>query len=195
MSGINAVAGKVVYVTPGVFTDGGGWEIVVVNGKLEVKPVPPWDGWPILWSAVMLADGLERFATITEKAQLKPQLVAAKKAIVTAYAVEFKNMTNKLVPQAGKVPDKDLCFIYLNRFGFDGSLTGITAGGQIVHTSGWTPEFLVPFIGALEQLAEVTNKIELKPQLKTVANAILEAYKLELMHVFEQKRMEEFANV
>jgi hypothetical protein len=194
MSGINATAGKVVYVTPGVFTDGGGWEIVVVNGKLEIKPVPPWDGWPILWSAVLLADGLERFAAITDKTQLKPQLFSAKKAIVTAYAAEIKNMTTKLVPQ-GKFPDKDLCFIYLNRFGFDGSLTGITAGGQIVHTSGWTPEFLVPFIGALDQLAEITNKKELKPELKMVAKAILEAYKPELTHVFEQKRMEEFANV
>lgn len=197
MSSIKSANERIVYVTPGVFADGGGWELVIINGKLVVKPIPHWDGDPILWSSILLANSLQNLATVTEKAQLKPQLVSVEKAILAEYAGEIKSMMGKAgkVVQFPKPPDKELRYIYLQLFGCDGGGWGILPGGEIVKIPGWTPQLLIPLIGGLEQLAEVTTKKDLKPQLKAVAKGIIDAYAPELTRFAEQKRVEEFAHV
>jgi len=194
MPDIKSPRERVAYVTPGVFVDAGGWEIIMVNGKLVVKRIPPWDGDPIVWSSILIAAGLQRLAAITEKPKLEPQLVLVANAILSEYSTEIKNMIHKINPHIDLSRVPKLGYVYLKLFGCDGGGIGILAGGQIVKIPGWTPELLVPLVGSLEHLAEVTEKNALKTQLKTLAKSITEAYIPELTQLAGQEQMAEFAH-
>lgn len=193
MSSIKTENGRVAYVTPGVFVDAGGWEIVMVNGKLIVKPIPPWDGYPILWSSILIAASLQRLATFTEKAELEPQLLKVADAILSEYSAEIKNMAHRLNPHIDFKNVPELRYVWLKMLGSDGGGIGFI-GGHIVRIPGWNPELLIPLVGSLEHLAEVTDKKELKPRLKALAKVILDAYTPELKRVVEQQKVEELVH-
>jgi len=194
MPSMKAANGSVLYVTPGVFVDGGGWEIVVVNGKLVIKPVPPWDDYPILWSSILITASLQRLAATTEKSELKTQITSAADAIATAYKADIKGLAEK-----AKRINKDLEVIYITFYGCgDASNTYITMSGQIGHSPGFTPlepYSMVSLVGGLHQLAKVTDKKGLAPKLHAAAEAILVGYEHELTRLTEHARVEELAHV
>ena len=193
MASSTAANSRVAYVTPGVFVDGGGWEIVIVNGKLEVKPIPPWDGYPILWSALLIASSLQKLATLTDKPDLEPQLLKLSDAILSAYGSDTDQMLHKLNPHIDPRNVPELRFIALKLFGCDGGGVGII-NHHLVKIHGWTPELLVPIIGALDRLSDATDKKDLKPQLKSMSKAILSAYAKELTRVAQQQHVEELVH-
>jgi hypothetical protein len=193
MRNIKAENSRVIYTTPGVFVDANGWELVMEHGKLTVKPVPSWDGYPIVWSSILMASSLQKLATLTDKAELETQLVTAANAILTEYSVEIRKMIGNINPRidAGNIPE--LRYVYLKLFGSDGGGIGITGDGQIVKVPGWTPESLIPLVGGLEHFGDLTEKKVLKARLKALAKTILEAYTPELAQ-FAQKQVEEFVH-
>lgn len=193
MASITTENSRVAYVTPGVFVDGGGWEIVIVNGKLEVKPIPPWDGYPILWSALLIASSLQKLATLTDKPDLEPQLLKLSDAILAAYAPETSKVLHKLNPHINPQNIPELRFISVKLFGCDGGGVGLI-DHHLVKIPGWTPELLVPIIGALDTLAAATDKKELQPQLKSMSKKILAAYTKELTRIAQQQCVEELVH-
>jgi hypothetical protein len=86
---------QIIFMSPGVFNDGGGIEIVIgTDGKPHIVRVPPWDG-PDTASALNAVASALSLAAITDKPNLRVALENIAQTITQSYAAEFSNWVQK----------------------------------------------------------------------------------------------------
>jgi hypothetical protein len=85
---------QIIYISPGVLNDGGGFEIVLGVHGPHIVPVPPWDG-PYTASALNAVVSTLSLAAITDKPDLRVALEKIAQTITESYATEISNWAQK----------------------------------------------------------------------------------------------------
>jgi hypothetical protein len=89
------IGNQIIFISPGVFNDAGGFEIARgADGKLHVVPVPPWDG-PFTAKALNAVISTLTLAAVTDKPALRSALEDVAAAITEGYSTEISNWAQK----------------------------------------------------------------------------------------------------
>lgn len=90
-----SLGGQVIFISAGVFVDGGGIEIVRGSGgKLQIIHVPPWDG-PDTASALNVVVNALSLAAVTKKPGLQAALENIAQTITESYSAEISAWAQK----------------------------------------------------------------------------------------------------
>jgi hypothetical protein len=97
-----ALGGQIIFISPGVFNDAGGFEIVRdLDGTVHVVPVPPWDGVDAA-SALNAVVSTLNLAAVTEKPGLAAKLQNIAQTITDSYSAEITHWAQKAPTQAAE---------------------------------------------------------------------------------------------